>query len=238
MNLYKNIIMKNDIKSFVCRYRKLSILKKNILEKYSCIFNIKFQVNPINFNLIFHNNLPNILDIGFGTGELLIDIAINNPQYNFIGIEVYIPGIINCLKNISKNKINNLKLINYNAVDVLQKMIPYNYIKLIQIYFPDPWPKLKHKKRRLLTHKFLKQIFLLLQNKGILYIITDNREYKDFIISNINYINYNNNIIISDTFKTIYKNFHNLSPTKFFKKAQKENKQIWILEYKKINYFK
>ncbi|QJC30021.1 tRNA (guanosine(46)-N7)-methyltransferase TrmB [Enterobacteriaceae endosymbiont of Plateumaris sericea] len=226
--------MKNNIKSFTCRYRKLSIFKKKILEKYSRISNIKFQMTPINFDLIFHNNLPIIIDIGFGTGELLIDIAINNPQYNFIGIEVYIPGIINCLKNINKNKINNLKLINYNAVDVLQRMIPFNCVKLIQIYFPDPWPKLKHKKRRLLTYDFLKQVFLVLQKKGILYINTDHKEYKDYIISNVNNINYNNYIIPSNIFTMIYKNFDNLLSTKFFKKAQEKKKQIWILEYKKI----
>ncbi|QJC28244.1 tRNA (guanosine(46)-N7)-methyltransferase TrmB [Enterobacteriaceae endosymbiont of Plateumaris braccata] len=227
--------MKNNIKSFICRYRKLSQLQKKILEKYSCIFNIKFQTIPINFHLIFHNNLPVIIDIGFGTGELLINIAMNNPQYNFIGIEVYIPGIIHCLKNISINKIKNLKLINYNAVDVLQKMIPHNLIKLIQIYFPDPWPKLKHKKRRLLNNHFLKQIFLLLQNKGILYINTDDTQYKDNIIININNINYNNYIIPSNKFKKIYKNFHNLLSTKFSNKAKKKNRQIWILEYTKIS---
>ncbi|QJC28692.1 tRNA (guanosine(46)-N7)-methyltransferase TrmB [Enterobacteriaceae endosymbiont of Plateumaris consimilis] len=227
--------MKNNIKSFICRYRKLSKSQKKILEKYSCIFNIEFQTIPINFNLIFHNNLPIIIDIGFGTGELLINIAINNPQYNFIGIEVYIPGIINCLKNIHINKINNLQLINYNAVDVLQKMIPYNFIKLIQIYFPDPWPKLKHKKRRLLNNHFLKQIFLLLQNKGILYINTDDTQYKDYIIFNINNINNNNYITPSNTFKKIYKNYDNLSSTKFFNKAKKINKKIWILEYIKTN---
>ncbi|QJC29136.1 tRNA (guanosine(46)-N7)-methyltransferase TrmB [Enterobacteriaceae endosymbiont of Plateumaris rustica] len=227
--------MKNNIKSFTCRYRKLSQLQKKILEKYSYKFNIKFQMTPIDFNLIFHKNFPIIIDIGFGTGELLIDIAINNPQYNFIGIEVYIPGIINCLKNININKINNLKLINYNVIDVLQKMIPYNHIKLIQIYFPDPWPKIKHKKRRLLNNNFLKQIFLVLQNKGILYINTDDIQYKDNIISNINNINYNNNIISSNTFKKIYKNFYKLPSTKFFNKAKKKNKQIWVLEYTKIN---
>ncbi|QJC37389.1 tRNA (guanosine(46)-N7)-methyltransferase TrmB [Enterobacteriaceae endosymbiont of Donacia thalassina] len=226
----------NNIKSFVCRYRKLKKSKQIIFDKYFNIFNINYQNKNLNFINIFNNKLSIIIDIGFGLDNNLINFAMKNIQYNFIGIEVFLPGIIKYLCKIKENKIKNLKLIYYDAFLVLKNMIPDCSIKIIQLYFPDPWQKNKHKKRRLLKIDFLKIIFLKLINYGILYIITDCEDYKNNIISDIKNINNKNFIILkSYKYKNIYQNINlYLRNSKFFNKAKKKKKSIYYIEYKKI----
>ncbi|QJC38200.1 tRNA (guanosine(46)-N7)-methyltransferase TrmB [Enterobacteriaceae endosymbiont of Donacia marginata] len=232
----------NNIKSFVCRYRKLKKSKQIIFNKYFHLFNISYKKKKLNFINIFNNKLPIIIDIGFGIDNNIINFARHHIHYNFIGIEVYLPGIINCIQKIKKNKIKNLKLIYYDAFFVFKNMIPDDSIKLIQLYFPDPWPKIKHKKRRLLKIDFLKIIFLKLKNNGLLYIITDCLDYRDDINSNIKNINFNNKkfiILKSNQHKNIYKNLNFfLLKTKFFNKAKKKKRNIYYLEYKKILFLK
>ncbi|QJC34170.1 tRNA (guanosine(46)-N7)-methyltransferase TrmB [Enterobacteriaceae endosymbiont of Donacia cinerea] len=229
--------MNNNIKSFTCRYRKLKKSKQIIFNKYFNLFNINYENKYLNFSDIFDNKLSIIIDIGFGIDNNIINFAMKNVKYNFIGIEVYLPGIINCLQKIIENKIKNLKLIYYDAFFVLKNMIPDYSIKLIQFYFPDPWPKKKHKKRRLLKQDFLKIIFLKLKNNGLLYIITDCQDYKNNIILNIKNINNNNKFMIleSNQYNNIYKNLNfYLKKTKFLNKAQIKKKKIYYIEYKKI----
>lgn len=232
----------NNIKSFVCRYRKLKKSKKIFFKKYFHLFKISYKKKRLDFINIFNNKLPIIIDVGFGIDNNIISFAMHHICYNFIGIEVYLPGIINCIKKIKENKIKNLKLIYYDAFFVFKNMIPNDSIKLIQLYFPDPWPKIKHKKRRLLKVDFLKIIFLKLKNNGLLYIITDCLDYKNDIISNIKNININNNnfiILKSNQYKDIYKNLNLcLLKTKFFDQAKKKRKNIYYIEYKKILFLK
>ncbi|QJC31717.1 tRNA (guanosine(46)-N7)-methyltransferase TrmB [Enterobacteriaceae endosymbiont of Donacia tomentosa] len=235
-----NVKIMKHIQSFCCRYRKLTKLQKNIFKKYFSFFSINYKKKNINFNNIFHNQKSIILDIGFGIDNNIIQNTINNPQYNFIGIEVYIPGIINCLKKILINNLNNLKLIYYDVFYIFKYMIPANSIKLIQLYFPDPWPKLKHKKRRLLNLEFLKIIFFSLKKNGLLYVVTDCQDYNNNIMSSINKINRNNNkyyILFSQEYRKIYKNFNKIIfKNSFLYKAQRKNKIIYYLEYKKISF--
>ncbi|QJC35759.1 tRNA (guanosine(46)-N7)-methyltransferase TrmB [Enterobacteriaceae endosymbiont of Donacia sparganii] len=226
----------NNIKSFCCRYRKIKKSQKIIFNNFFNLYNINYQHKILNFENIFYNKLPIIIDIGFGIGNNIIDCVIKNMQYNFIGIEVYLPGIINCLKKIIVNKIKNLKLIYHDAYFVIKNMIPNCSIKLIQLYFPDPWPKLKHKKRRLLKKDFLKIIFLKLINKGLLYIITDSKDYKNNILSDIKDISNNNFFFIkSNQYNNSYSNFDSyLFNTKFFNKVKMQKKNIYHIEYQKI----
>ncbi|QJC33353.1 tRNA (guanosine(46)-N7)-methyltransferase TrmB [Enterobacteriaceae endosymbiont of Donacia clavipes] len=230
----------NNIKSFVCRYRKLTKFNNIFFSKYFNFFNIKKQNKIINFQYYFHNKLPIIFDIGFGIGNNIINLAINNVQYNFIAVEVYLPGIINCLKYIIKNNIKNLRLIYCDVFFVFKYMIPNNSIKLIQLYFPDPWPKLKHKKRRLLKINFIQILFNKLENNGLLYIVTDCKNYYLDIISCIENFKYKNQFFIfkSNKYKNIYKNFNPLFlNTKFLNKAKIKKKIIYYIEYEKISIF-
>ncbi|QJC34573.1 tRNA (guanosine(46)-N7)-methyltransferase TrmB [Enterobacteriaceae endosymbiont of Donacia crassipes] len=226
------------IKSFNCRFRKLKKSKQIFFDEYFHFFNINYKNKLINFNKIFNNKLPIIIDIGFGMDDNIINIVMNNIQYNFIGIEVYLPGIVKCLKKIIQYKIKNLKLIYYDVFFVLKNMIPNYSIKIIQLYFPDPWPKIKHQKRRLLKIDFIKIIYSKLINNGILYVITDCNNYKKSIISNIENLNKSYfSFKKSNCYKHIYENFNLLSlNTNFLNKAIEKKKNIYYIEYKKLNY--
>ena len=122
-----------------------------------------------------------IIEIGFGNGSTLIESASNNPEKNFIGIEVYDSGFGQCLNDIEKQKINNIRLIYDDAVDVLQNTIKKKTLSEVNIYFPDPWPKKRHHKRRLINNNFLVLLSKTMKDKGIINISTDWEDYADQI---------------------------------------------------------
>ncbi|QJC30891.1 tRNA (guanosine(46)-N7)-methyltransferase TrmB [Enterobacteriaceae endosymbiont of Macroplea appendiculata] len=224
------------IKSFVKRSRKISHHIKIFYQKYFYIFQIKYIKKKINLSYIFNNTKPIILDIGFGSGELLINLCKYNQQYNFIGIEVYLRGIIQCLQQVIYHNINNIKFIYHDAFYVLKYMLANESISIIQIYFPDPWNKQKHNKRRLINQYYLNIIFNLIKNNGLLYIVTDSYTYYLKIrlcIQNIHYYNY----VVNPS--TEYQHMYKINKqkflfiTKFWKKAKTNNCKIYFLEYKK-----
>lgn len=166
--------LKNQkIKSFVLRRRKIKDNNDINFQKLWKKFGINFEKKILNFTNLFNNFNPIILEIGFGNGISLIKQAQINKNINFLGIEVYRIGIFSCMKYASLKNITNLKIIYFNAVDVLLNMIPNNSIYIIQIFFPDPWSKRKHNKRRLINKDFLCVINQKLFQFGFLYIMTD-----------------------------------------------------------------
>ncbi|CDZ16517.1 tRNA (guanine-N(7)-)-methyltransferase [Candidatus Johnevansia muelleri] len=178
--MYKKKII--SIKSYVLRCGKnITLLHKYIIKKK---FN-KFKLNInkyINFKQLFGFKKI-VIDIGFGMGDSLINQAINNPNIIYIGIEVYLPGIIRIINILNKNNIKNVKIIIGDAVLILKKFFN-NSIDNIQIFFPDPWPKIKHNKRRIIfLSGFIINIIRCLKKEGILHIVTDNKNYALKIIN-------------------------------------------------------
>lgn len=184
----KNGIFLRKNHSFICRSGRITKSQLKSIKKYWPLFGIDFQLIPLNFTSIFCSSSPVILEIGFGSGESLINNAINFPNKNFLGIEVYKSGIGSCLNYIKSYKIDNLKIICYDAVEVIDKMIVNNSLSKIQIFFPDPWPKHRHHKRRMIQASFLKKVLKKLIIGGILHIATDSENYSDYILQTIKYI--------------------------------------------------
>lgn len=222
------IFKKNFLKNYRGRFTKG---QKNALTKYWFNLGINYKKNFLNFEKIFNNPSPVILEIGFGMGDALITTAINNPKINFIGIEIYLPGIGSCLYKINKFKIKNLKLIYYDALEVLKNMIQDDSLKLIQIFFPDPWYKKKHNKRRIIQLIFIKIIKKKLSKNGILHIVTDWKNYADYILYILNDSKLLNNISFMNKY-IIYPIPRML--TKFEKRGVLLNNNIWeLMFYKK-----
>tara|TARA_B100001996_G_C18152797_1_gene397476 strand:- start:9 stop:503 length:495 start_codon:yes stop_codon:yes gene_type:complete len=121
------------------------------------------------------------MEIGFGNGSTLLESAINNPKKNFIGVEVYDSGLGQCLNDIEKQKINNVRLIYDDALEVLKNNIKKKALAQVNIYFPDPWPKKRHHKRRLINNNFLLLLSKTMQDKGVINISTDWEDYADQI---------------------------------------------------------
>ena len=163
------------IKSFVRRSGRLTTSQKRAIQdlwsKYVIETDSSKFIQLEDFFDAPKNDL--IIEIGFGNGSTLIESASNNPEKNFIGIEVYDSGFGQCLNDIEKQKINNIRLIYDDAVDVLQNTIKKKTLSEVNIYFPDPWPKKRHHKRRLINNNFLVLLSKTMKDKGIINISTD-----------------------------------------------------------------
>lgn len=171
------------IRSFVLRQGRISkaqqIAHASLMPKYG----IAFDPRPLDLEALFGRCAPKILEIGFGMGESTARIAIEHPQNDHIAIEVHTPGVGSLLKLIEENRIDNVRIIQHDAVEVLEKMIPDSSLSGIHIFFPDPWPKKKHHKRRLIQPGLVTLLCRKLEEGGYIHAATDWEEYAEHILS-------------------------------------------------------
>ena len=166
------------IRSFVRRSGRITVAQKKAWDKYWAVYGINPEAGPLDLSTLFQNNNQRfILEIGFGNGENLVDCAKKDPNSNFIGIEVYPSGIGQCLINANKYDLKNLRLLCNDAVDVFNKQIANESLDVINIFFPDPWPKKRHHKRRLISEDFIVLIKSKLRQNGLVHICTDWADY-------------------------------------------------------------
>jgi tRNA (guanine-N7-)-methyltransferase len=142
---------------------------------------IEYTATPLDLVAVFGRSAQTVVEIGFGNGETLVQQAIENPDKNYIGIEVHEPGIGHCLLKAEEAEIGNLRLVMHDAIDVLIHQIPLVSLSRVNLYFPDPWPKKRHHKRRIVQHNFLELIADRLQDDGTLNIATDWANYAEHI---------------------------------------------------------
>ncbi|MCK9286244.1 MAG: tRNA (guanosine(46)-N7)-methyltransferase TrmB [Sphaerochaetaceae bacterium] len=168
---------KRSVKSFVLRSSRLASFQIEALEHYSDQYAIRFSGQKIDYGQLFNNNNPIIIEIGFGMGQATFELAKRFPDKNFIGIEVFLNGFAKLLHQVGSNDIQNLRLIRFDAVEVLESMIPDASIEGFHIFFPDPWPKKKHFKRRLIQEPVAKLLSTKLVKNGYVYCVTDWEPY-------------------------------------------------------------
>lgn len=180
-----NPITKN-IKSYVCRGGRLSKAQKYAIDNLSDLIIIPFNNHQLNWSKIFNRTAPIKLEIGFGMGESTLHIAKIEPHINFIAIDVHTPGIGKLINNLVKEKIENVKLICHDAVDVLNTMIADSSLEAVHIFFPDPWPKKKHNKRRLIQKNFVILLAKKIQSGGYIHCATDWMPYAEHILNTFN----------------------------------------------------
>ena len=182
--------MKNSIKSFSKARSRSSLKNKKILSKANEIFFIT-EDSFEDFKLLNKDPFKLNLEIGFGDGKYLFEQALNNPKQSFIGIEVFESGLANTYKKIEKFNITNLKLIQGDVAQIFSKNKSKNLFDLITIFFPDPWPKSKHKKRRLLKKNFFLILQSLLKTEGKIIIKTDWQDYAKEIVETLKDLKFN-----------------------------------------------
>ena len=171
------------IKSFVRRSGRITDSQRKAWNNYWSCYGIDIDNSPNGLMELFKDTKKRIvLEIGFGDGDNLIATAINETSANVIGIEVYRSGIGHCLINAKKNNLKNLKIIYFDAVEVLNQYMPNNSIDVINIFFPDPWPKKRHQKRRLISDTFVLLLKSKLTNRGLVHICTDWPDYNEEIL--------------------------------------------------------
>jgi len=175
---------KQTIKSYVLRAGRITPAQKNAYEKLSQKFVIQYKDSKVILPELFSNNNPVILEIGFGMGIATAQIAESNPNTNYLGIEVHKPGIGRLLWEIEKRNLSNIKIIEYDAVDVMQHMM-HSSLAGIHIFFPDPWPKKRHYKRRLVKRPFTDLLRQSLKPGGYVYMVTDWENYGEFALGEL-----------------------------------------------------
>lgn len=168
---------RDHIRSFVLRQGRVSNAQQRFFDEGMPRWGIPYAAAPLDLAATFGRKAPTILEIGCGMGETTATIAAAHPDNNFIGIEVHAPGVGSLLKEIATRELGNLRVIRHDAVEVLRDMIPPASLAGIHIYFPDPWPKKRHHKRRLIQLPFVHELALRLAPGGYLHCATDWEEY-------------------------------------------------------------
>jgi len=180
-----DIIRENlrQIKSYVQRAGRVTKKQQQALENYSTKHLLEYSdAKKLNFVEMFSNDNPVILEIGFGMGGSLVQMAIENPQKNYLGIEVHKAGVGNIMYEIENQNITNLKIMSYDAVEILKNMIVDDSLNGIQIYFPDPWHKKKHNKRRLVNQENADLFVTKLTKGGVLHYASDWLPYAEEVL--------------------------------------------------------
>jgi tRNA (guanine-N7-)-methyltransferase len=172
---------RRTVRSFVRRTGRVTPGQVRALKELWPQFGIDYASVPLHFNEVFGRKATVVLEIGFGNGESLVSQAAANPDLDYIGIEVHEPGVGHCMMHANNASLGNLRVICQDAIDVLQNQIPGQSVQRVNLYFPDPWPKKKHHKRRIIQPGFLKLIADRLERDGSLHIATDWANYAEHI---------------------------------------------------------
>lgn len=175
-----------SIRSFVIRAGRITSGQKSAFETWWPSYGLSLYQGAIDPSVIFGRNAPLVLEIGFGMGDSLLEMARNEPEKDFIGIEVHPPGVGKLINNAGKEGIKNLRVYMADAMDVLEDCIANACIDRLQLYFPDPWHKKKHNKRRLLQTKFVQNIHPKLKPGGIFHMATDWQAYAEHMLEVMN----------------------------------------------------
>jgi len=171
------------IRSFVLRQGRVSNAQRRAVDTLMSVYGIAYQPGLLDFEKIFERRAPTILEIGFGMGETTALIAQAHPENNYLGIEVHTPGVGGLLKLIAEQGLTNLRLIQHDAVEVLEHMIAPATLSGAHIFFPDPWPKKRHHKRRLIQPAFVALLASRLAPGAYLHAATDWQEYAEQILA-------------------------------------------------------
>lgn len=176
---------RREIKSFVLRQGRLTPGQQKAFDTIWPGFGIDYCDQPLDLSQTFADDHPVILEIGFGNGDSLAQMAYEQPEKNFLGIEVHRPGVGHLLIEIDRLNLTNLRIISHDAVEVLKNMIPVNKLAGVQLFFPDPWHKKRHHKRRIVQPAFLDLLHRCLAPNGFFHAATDWENYAEHIIETI-----------------------------------------------------
>ena len=170
------------IRSFVRREGRLTTGQQRALDEVWPQFGIDHNDTLLDLDAVFGRSAPRVLEIGFGNGASLLKMAQDNPDKDYIGIEVHRPGAGNLLHNIEREGVTNIRVMTDDAVDILKQQIPDGSLDLVQLFFPDPWHKKKHHKRRIVQPDFVQLLRKKLKPGGHFHMATDWQHYAEHML--------------------------------------------------------
>jgi len=214
----------------VCRHRPLRPAQQKTLNNLWQRFGVDAN-QLIDLDDIFQRESEKHLEIGFGTGETLLDMARKNPQNDYIGIDVYLQGIQRVLKQADSDNLGNLRLFHADAMDILENCLISNSLNAVYLFFPDPWPKKRHHKRRLVQAAFVDLIAQHLKSDGYFYLATDWQNYAEQMLAVLE----SNTHFLNTAGAGNFSNRPSLRPlTKFERRGQNLGHKVWDLIYQKV----
>lgn len=222
-------IKKRSIRSFVLRQGRMSPGQTRAIETLYPRFGIEYAPKLLDFDVAFGRKAPRILEIGCGMGETTATIAATNPAQVYLGIEVHGPGVGNLLKLIDAGNLTNLRIIQHDAVEVLANMIPDESLDGVHIFFPDPWHKKKHHKRRLIQAPFVHALCVKLKAGAYIHVATDWQEYAECALEVLRGESKLENTVADYAPRPDYRPL-----TKFEKRGLKLGHGVWDIIFRRI----
>ena len=218
----------SHIRSYVLRQGRISNAQQRCLDTLLPIYGIPYLPQPLDLENVFGRSATKILEIGFGMGETTSAIAQSHPQNDYLGLEVHTPGVGSLLKQIEELGLKNIRIIQHDAVEVLRDMLADNVLDGVHIFFPDPWHKARHNKRRLIQPPFVAQLVKKIKPGGYIHVATDWQDYAEQVLA------------VLSSAKSLENTAANYAPrpayrplTKFEQRGLRLGHGVWDLVFKK-----
>ncbi|KTC78111.1 tRNA (m7G46) methyltransferase, SAM-dependent [Legionella brunensis] len=219
------------IKSFVLRGGRISNRQQQALEHWLKDYELPLTEIPWNLEQLFGRQADTVVEIGFGMGASLLAMAEQHPELNFIGIEVHRAGIGSLAADLHEKSITNVRIVSHDAVEVFKSQLAKDSLARVQIFFPDPWPKKRHHKRRLIQPEFVKLLTERIKLNGVIHCATDWQDYAEYMLS----------VLSAELKLENTQENGGFSPrpdtrplTKFERRGNKLGHGVWDLIYRKI----
>jgi tRNA (guanine-N7-)-methyltransferase len=218
------------VRSFVLRAGRVTAGQERALKELWPRYGVDFSPVPLELDALFGRCAPRCLEIGFGTGELLGTLAAAHPEVDYLGIEVHRPGVGRLLLRAEKAGLANLRVICHDAVEVLTAQLSAGCCDEILVFFPDPWHKKRHRKRRLIEPKFVRRLGEVLRPGGVLRLATDWQAYAQQMVEvcteerQLVSLNPDRQFAPRPAFRT---------PTRFERRGERLGHDVWDLAYRK-----
>ncbi len=220
------------IKSFVRRDGRMTEAQSRALDFLMPRFGLQLEQGMLDFATLFQRDAASVLEIGFGSGYSLLAMAKQHPEQNFIGIETHLPGVGTLLHEMVDAEVNNIRIFHADAVEVLNQCIPDGSLDTMQIFFPDPWQKRRHHKRRLIQVPFMQLVLQKLKMHGTLHLATDWQDYAVHMMNVLTSLPPFENLAGSQQYAN--RSSHRPVITKFESRGQQSGRPIWELQFKRV----
>lgn len=219
------------VRSFVRRDSRMTDAQRSAFELLWPTVGLEMADGLCDFTKTFQREASRVLEIGFGSGQSLLAMAKNHPEQDFVGIETHRPGIGSLILGMQLEQVSNIRIYYADAVEVLDQCIPNESLDIVQIFFPDPWPKRRHHKRRLIQPPFVSLVTSKLKKAGTLHLATD---WEDYAVEMMMVLS-NSNELINLAGSHQYSNRSSQRPvvTKFERRGTDVGRQIWELQFVK-----
>jgi tRNA (guanine-N7-)-methyltransferase len=219
-----------SIRSYVTRAGRITPAQQRALDALWPRYGIEYANTPLDLSSAFGRKAPRTLEIGFGNGENLLSLAAAHPARDFLGVEVHRPGVGRVLLGVEAQAIGNLRVICHDAVEVLERQLPPDSLDEILVLFPDPWPKKRHHKRRLVQGPFAALLTSRLAPGGTLRLATDWQPYAEEMLATLHAVPGLLNLSADGDFVP---RPQERSPTRFERRGERLGHEVWDLAFRR-----